>query len=128
MNSSSQKVWKPNDCFKPPPLQIPDEVNLQQLDDWIDQLKAHLEGHHTQNIKNVNIIVGDLIHKDVKSAVNFDPKGTTSIFSEKQDGTKQENLLEERLQKYCALYKTLWKPSHLLRSFWEFSSIIPSDL
>ena len=109
VNSSSQKVWKPNDCFKPPPLQIPDEVNLQQLDDWIDRLKAHLEGHHTQNIKNVNIIVGDLIHKDVKSAVNFDPKGTTPIFSEKQDGTKQENSLEERLKKYWDIRNPLSK-------------------
>ena len=109
VNSSSQKIWKPNDCFKPPPLQIPDEVNLQQLDDWIDRLKAHLEGHHTQNIKNVNIIVGDLIHKDVKSAVNFDPKGTTPIFSEKEDGTEQENSLEERLKKYWDIRNPLSK-------------------
>ena len=109
VNSSSQKVWKPNDCFKPIKLQIPDEVNLQQLDDWIDRLKAHLEGHHTQNIKNVNIIVGDLIHKDVKSAVNFDPKGTTPIFSEKQDGTKQEDSLEERLKKYWDIRNPLSK-------------------
>ena len=109
VNSSTQKVWKPNDCFKPTPLQIPDEVNLQQLDDWIDRLKAHLEGHHTQNIKNVNIIVGDLIHKDVKSAVNFDKKDTTPIFSEKQDGTKQENSLEERLRKYWDIRNPLSK-------------------
>ena len=27
-----------------------------------------------------------------------------------------------------ALYKTFWKPSRLLRSFWEFLSIIPSDM
>ena len=27
-----------------------------------------------------------------------------------------------------ALYKTFWKPSRLLRSFWEFLSIIPSDI
>ena len=72
-------------------------------------LKAHLEGHHTQNIKNVNIIVGDLIHKDVKSAVNFDKKDTTPIFSEKQDGTKQENSLEERLRKYWDIRNPLSK-------------------
>ena len=66
-NSSSQKAWKPNDWYKPSSiLQSPDEVNLQQLDDWIDRLKAYLDGHHTENIKNINIIVGDLIHKDVK--------------------------------------------------------------
>ena len=70
-------------------------------------MKAHLEGHYTQNIKN--IIVGDLIHKDVKSAVNFDPKGTTPIFSEKQDGTKQENSLEERLKKYWDIRNPLSK-------------------
>ena len=63
-------------------------------------MKAHLEGHEHQNVKNINIIVGDLIHKDVKSAVNFDPKATTPIFSEKEDGTKQENSLEGRLKDY----------------------------
>ena len=100
VNSSSHKNWKPTECYKPVILQSPEEVNLQQFDDWIDRLKAHLDGHETQNVKNINIIVGDLIHKDVKSAVNFDPKATTPIFSEKQDGTKQENSLEERLTDY----------------------------
>ena len=57
----------------------------------------------------LNVIVGDLIHKDVKSAVNFDPKGTTPIFSEKQDGTKQENSLEERLRKYWDIRNPLSK-------------------
>ena len=109
MNSSAQKNWKPTDCFKSIILQFPDEVNLLQLDDWVHQLKAHLDSHHTQNIKNVNIVVGDLIHKDVKSAVNFDPKGTTPIFSEKQDGTKQENMLEERLKKYLDIRNPLSK-------------------
>ena len=63
-------------------------------------MKAHLDGHEDQNVKNINIIVGDLLHKDVKSAINFDPKATTPIFSEKENGTKQENLLEERLREY----------------------------
>ena len=100
MNLSSQKNWKPTECYKPVILQSPEEVNLQQFDDWIDRLKAHLDGHETQNVKNINIIIGDLIHKDVKSAVNFDSKATTPIFSEKQDGTKQENSLEEKLRDY----------------------------
>ena len=100
-NSSSQKAWKPNDWYKPSSiLQSPDEVNLQQLDDWIDRLKAYLDGHHTENIKNINIIVGDLIHKDVKGAVNFDSKATIPIFTEKPDGTKQENSLESKIREY----------------------------
>ena len=100
MNSSSQQNWKPKECYKPGILQAPAEVNLQQFEDWFGRLKAHLEGHEHQNVKNINIIVGDLIHKDVKSAVNFDSKATTPIFSEKEDGTKQENSLEERLRDY----------------------------
>ena len=97
---ASQQNWKPKECYKPGTLQAPAEVNLQQFEDWFGRLKAHLEGHEHQNVKNINIIVGDLIHKDVKSAVNFDPKATTPIFSEKEDGTKQENSLEGRLKDY----------------------------
>ena len=99
-HASHKHNWKPTECYKPGILQVPAEVNLQQFEEWIGRLKAHLEGHEHQNVKNINIIVGDLIHKDVKSAINFDPKATTPIFSEKEDGTKQENSLEGRLKDY----------------------------
>ena len=92
--------WKPTECYKPGILNLPAEVNLQQFEEWVGRLKAHLDGHEDQNVKNINIIVGDLLHKDVKSAINFDPKATTPIFSEKENGTKQENSLEERLKDY----------------------------
>ena len=99
-HASHKHNWKPTECYKPGILNLPAEVNLQQFEEWVGRLKAHLDGHEDQNVKNINIIVGDLLHKDVKSAINFDPKATTPIFSEKANGTKQENSLEERLKDY----------------------------
>ena len=77
---ASQKIWKPKEHYKPPILEGPKEVTLGQLDDWTRRLRAYLHDHESQDIRDINIIVGDLIHPEVKGSIKFQPDADVPIF------------------------------------------------
>ena len=101
---SSTKVWKPVEHYKPGILNGPKEVSLYEFDDWIRHLRAHLKGHETQDIKEINLIVSDLIIKDVRGSINFEPDNTTPIFSK-----GLEESIETQLRNYWMRFNPLSK-------------------
>ena len=79
-HASQKIIWKPKEHYKPPILEGPKEVTLGQLDDWTRRLRAYLHDHESQDIRDINIIVGDLIHHEVKGSIKFQPDGNVPIF------------------------------------------------
>ena len=96
-HTTSERQWKPVEHIKPGMLLVPEEAGPNELEEWKRRLEAHLKGHESQNLRDINIIVGDYIHQDVKGSISFNPEEKLPIFNGKKSIVgKLEELWDRR--------------------------------